>query len=100
MKQVKQVKQIKRLHIFVSGIVQGVFFRAHTEKWARELELTGWVRNLQDGRVEIVAEGNEEKLKKLLELVRKGPSAAKVTGIETQWESALGEFEFFRIRKE
>lgn len=92
--------EIKRMHVLVSGIVQGVFFRAHTEEWARSLELTGWVRNLQDGRVEIVAEGPEEDLNKLLEKVRKGPPSAKVTNVEVFWEDALGEFDYFGARSE
>lgn len=55
-----------RAHIFVSGRVQGIFFRSSTQKKARELGLTGWVRNLQDGRVEAVFEGEKDKIEKMI----------------------------------
>jgi acylphosphatase len=86
----------KRLHAFVSGRVQGVFFRAHTQERARSLGLSGWVRNLPDGRVEIAAEGGETKLKTLLEWLHTGPPAARVARVDTTWESPCGE-QGFRI---
>ncbi len=58
--------QKTRVHILVSGLVQGVFFRAHTREKASELFLSGWVKNLPDGRVEILAEGERENLEKLI----------------------------------
>lgn len=85
----------KRLHIWISGRVQGVFYRANTVELAEQLKLTGWVRNLRDGRVEIVAEGEEEGLQKLLAWCRQGPPAARVISVETQEEPATGEFERF-----
>ncbi len=85
----------KRWHIWVSGRVQGVFYRASTAEVAEQLGLTGWVRNLPDGRVEIVAEGGEEGLQKLLAWCRQGPPAARVTSVEVQQEAATGEFERF-----
>lgn len=88
----------KRWHIWISGRVQGVFYRAHTEQVARQLGLTGWVRNLPDGRVEIVAEGEEEKLQKLLDWCWQGPPAAQVNAVEMQEEPATGEFEQFAKR--
>ncbi len=88
----------KRVHLYVSGRVQGVFFRAHTRDLARRLGLTGFVRNLPDGRVEIVAEGEEEKLQKLIAFARQGPPLAHVTGVEEQWEPARGEFSDFSVR--
>jgi len=57
---------MKRVHIFVSGIVQGVFFRHFTSMKAKQLGLTGWVRNLRDGRVEMVCEGNEDAIKEMI----------------------------------
>ena len=62
----------ERVHIFVSGKVQGVFYRKYTEKKAKELGLLGWCKNLSDGRVEIVAEGEREKLDKLAEWAKTG----------------------------
>lgn len=85
----------KRLHIWVAGRVQGVFYRASTVALAKQLALTGWVRNLPDGRVEIVAEGEEESLQKLLSWCRQGPPAAQVTAVESLEEPATGEFQRF-----
>jgi acylphosphatase len=87
-----------RISITVRGIVQGVFFRAHTKQVADALNLTGWVRNEYDGSVTIVAEGPEEKLKELLSWCKKGPSGARVEIVEEQWEDARGEWEEFEIR--
>ncbi len=87
----------KRVHVLVSGRVQGVFFRAHTQEKARSLGLSGWVRNLPDGRVEIVAEGEEGKIDDFLSWVRVGPSAARVEGVQEDWSTPQGE-QGFRIR--
>jgi acylphosphatase len=87
-----------RAHVYVSGRVQGVFFRYTTKEWADELGLTGWVRNLPDGRVEAVIEGEEEKVKEMIELMRKGPPLAIVKNIEVKWERYKGEFKAFIIK--
>jgi acylphosphatase len=87
----------KRVHLFVSGRVQGVYFRAHTHKKARALALAGWVRNLPDGRVEIVAEGGEENIASFLDWVRLGPPASRVEGIKLEWSEPQDE-KGFRIR--
>lgn len=71
-----------RLHAFVSGLVQGVFFRRNTVVVAKRLGLTGFVRNLVDGRVEVVAEGNKGVLEEFLVFLRKGPSGARVDNVE------------------
>src|SRR6266700_1191457 len=71
-----------RKHWFVSGQVQGVSFRAFTYESATDLKLKGWVRNLTDGRVEIVAEGPEKAVTQLLEKVRKGPPASRVAAVK------------------
>lgn len=71
-----------RKHWFVTGRVQGVSFRAFTYESATDLKLTGWVRNLTDGRVEIVAEGPEKALTQLLAKVEKGPTAARVESVK------------------
>lgn len=73
---------MKCMHLIVSGRVQGVFFRDNTRRKAIELGLKGYAKNLPDGNVEVVAEGNEYKLKQFIEFIRKGPGIADVTGIE------------------
>ncbi|PIR71617.1 MAG: acylphosphatase [Candidatus Nealsonbacteria bacterium CG_4_9_14_3_um_filter_37_13] len=87
-----------RVHLFVSGLVQGVFFRSKTRARAEELGLFGWVRNLEDGRVEILAEGEKEKLEKLVEWAKKGPDSAKINGLDVEWQEYKGEFKDFEIR--
>jgi acylphosphatase len=89
---------MKRVHLFVSGRVQGVFFRAHTRDLAQKLGLSGFVRNLPDGRVEVVAEGPEEKLQELIEFCHRGPPLAYVTNVEIHWEEPTGEFRGFSVR--
>jgi acylphosphatase len=86
-----------RAHIFVSGQVQGVFFRDHTRRWAASLGLAGWVKNLWDGRVEAVAEGEKEDLEKLVARLKVGPPAAKVESVDVSWEDFKDEFKDFRI---
>ena len=75
-----------KAHLFVSGLVQGVFFRDSTRLKAEELGVTGWVRNLSDGRVEIMAEGEKEKVEELVEWVKKGSSAARVDNLDVEWQ--------------
>ena len=86
---------MKRFHIFVSGRVQGVFFRANAVEIANKLLIKGWVRNLKDGRVEIVAEGSKEKLKEFIEWLKEGPMLAKVVDIVVEEEKPTGEFDNF-----
>ena len=87
-----------RAHIFVSGQVQGVFFRDNTKKKAKELEVTGWVRNRSDGQVEAIFEGEEEKVRELVDWTRQGPAWAKVDKLDISWEDYKGEFDNFEIR--
>lgn len=87
----------KRVHVIVEGKVQGVFFRDFTRKQANRFRVMGWVRNLMDGRVEIMAEGEEEDLKSFLEEVKKGPPLAIVEKIDIDWMEFKGEFQDFRI---
>ena len=86
-----------RAHIFVSGWVQGVFFRDNTQKWASSLSLTGWVRNLKDGQVEVMAEGEKEHIEDLIGKLREGPSLARVENVEVEWEDYKGEFSDFKV---
>lgn len=67
-----------RAHVFVTGVVQGVFFRSETARLAQRLGLTGWVRNLDDGRVEAVFEGEQEDVKKAVEFCKRGPSVSRM----------------------
>lgn len=87
-----------RAHIFVSGRVQGVFFRSSTEEMAHFLNVFGWVRNTPDKRVELIVEGEKEKIEKLIEWLKKGPPLAKVENVEIKWEEYKGEFNDFKIR--
>lgn len=87
----------KRIHVFYSGRVQGVGFRFTTEDLALELGITGWVRNLRDGRVELVAEADEDILKKLLERLNSHFSGY-IRDVNIEWQQATGEFEDFKIK--
>ena len=73
------------VHIIIYGHVQGVFFRASTQTQASALGVTGWVRNLQDGTVEVYAEGNQNALNRFIEWCRKGPPSAKVSRCDLDW---------------
>ncbi len=91
------MKTDKRLRVVISGKVQGVFFRAHTKRKAQQFNVSGWVQNLPDGRVEICAEGEEDAVKSLVAWARKGPPTASVTAVHTEWLETTGETGF-RIR--
>lgn len=86
-----------RAHVFVSGQVQGIFFRQSTKEKARENGVTGWVRNLPDGRVEAVFEGEEEAVKSLVNYCKRGPPGALIKDIDVEFEKFLGEFKNFGI---
>jgi len=89
---------MKRIHLWVSGVVQGVAFRYYTIRKARDLSVVGWVRNLCDGRVEAIAEGEEWQLKELTKAMRIGPPSATVTGVEIKEEEYKNEFNQFEVR--
>ena len=86
---------VKRVHIIISGYVQGVLFRYNTKKLAEKLNLKGFVRNLVSEEVEIIAEGDEEAIKELIEFCQKGPEGAEVTDIKVEHEEVKNEFEGF-----
>ena len=88
----------KRVHVFISGRVQGVFFRYSTYRRARKLGLTGWVRNLRDGRVEAVFQGEESTVQEMLSWTRRGPVFAKVEDLKITFEDYCDEFKDFEIR--
>jgi acylphosphatase len=87
----------KRVHLVVRGRVQGVFFRAATQREARRLGITGWVKNRADGNVEVVAEGEEDAIKELTSWANHGPSAARVDAVDVRWRGYTGEFSQFSI---
>jgi acylphosphatase len=82
----------------IDGRVQGVSFRYYTVRRARDLGLTGYVRNEPDGSVTVVAEGPRSDLDELLSFLRVGPRAAVVTDVQTDWCTATGDFDGFRVR--
>jgi acylphosphatase len=84
-----------RVHVFVSGRVQGVFFRQNTKRQAESLGVKDWVRNLPDGRVEAVFEGEESFVKTLVDYCRHGPSSARVENVEVNYENYKNEFSDF-----
>ncbi len=88
---------ILRAHVIVEGRVQGVYYRAFTQNQAVLRQLNGWVRNLRDGRVEAVFEGQKELIEQAILVCKQGPSGAQVTDIHITWESPLGE-QGFQIR--
>ena len=87
-----------KIHVFVSGRVQGVFFRYFTKENAQRLALSGWVRNTRDGKVELVAEGESDDLEKLIDKLKEGPQMAMVKDLDVKWEDPTGEFDNFVVR--
>jgi len=87
----------KSVHIFLSGRVQGVGFRAFIRKNAQSLDVNGWAKNLADGRVEAVFTGEKNKVNELINLVKEGPRFAKVNNIEIKDEKYY-EFNSFKIK--
>lgn len=86
-----------RAHILVSGIVQGVFYRQFTKNKAIEYNITGWVRNLPNGKVEILCEGEKGLVLEFIKELKMGPPSAHVTKVDVQWEKPTDEFNNFRI---
>ena len=87
----------QRIRIFVKGKVQGVFFRQALKVMAKKNDVFGWVKNLKDGRVEAVLEGDEEKVNRLIEWSHGGPANARVEDVEIQNEKFIGEFSKFDV---
>jgi acylphosphatase len=95
---VEDEKVETRAHIFVTGRVHGVFFRAETKRHAERYDVKGWVRNVPDGRVEAVFEGEQEAVNSLIAFCKHGPRHAEVTGTDVTWETYTGEFDKFKIK--
>ena len=87
-----------QMQVLITGIVQGVFFRAETEKAALDNNVTGWVKNLEDGSVETVLEGTKEDVDKVIQWCNQGPDAAFVGNVETKEQSPLSNFDKFEIK--
>jgi acylphosphatase len=87
-----------RVHLFITGRVQGVFFRASTQEEAQRRTLTGWVKNLHDRRVEAVFEGEEENVTSMIAWCQSGPSHAVVKDVSVTFEAYRGEYVDFAVR--
>jgi acylphosphatase len=98
MKTEKTQAQLTRVRLLISGRVQGVGFRFGAAEEARRLGLRGWARNLHDGRVEIVAEGNRDVLEALRAWSHQGPVTARVTEVSEQWLEFRGDLASFDVR--
>ena len=92
-------KMNARAHVFVSGRVQGVFFRVETRSEAMKRNVAGWVQNTSEGRVEAIFEGDKADVEQLIDFCRRGPPGARVTEIDAQWETYTGEFKAFKIQR-
>lgn len=86
-----------RVRVYVSGRVQGVFFRYATQERAVARNVMGWVRNLPDGRVEALFEGEKSDVDEMVDFCRRGPTGARVENVEVVWEDYAGEYKDFRI---
>lgn len=89
----------KRAHVFISGRVQGVGFRFNTVRRAESVGVDGWVRNLRDGRVEAVYQGDEDAVERMLSWSRRGPASAQVQDVDVQWEEPQQDGGGFRVRR-
>jgi acylphosphatase len=86
------------MHIRVKGRVQGVGFRAHVEYYAKQIGVTGWVRNVGWNTVEAVAEGTREQVERFIEMMKEGPRMSRVDEAQVDYETATGEFVEFGVK--
>lgn len=86
---------MKQVHMYISGFVQGVGFREYIKKKAGKMNVTGWTRNLTDRRVEIIAQGDEELLRKFIKIASRGPFLAEVKNVSLEWEEPAEIFKTF-----
>ena len=89
---------MKRAHLWISGIVQGVCFRYYTQSKAKEFGVSGWAKNRPDGKVEVVIEGDNERVNRMVGWCGMGPPHAHVADVRAEWEEYRGEFQGFSIR--
>lgn len=87
-----------RAHLLISGRVQGVYFREKTKLKAREWDVSGWVRNLPNGMVEAVFEGDKDRVEKVIDWAKHGPFWAKVKNVDIEWQEYRGEFQKFEVK--
>ncbi len=90
---------LKRVELLISGAVQGVGFRYHTYQKARQLQVVGWVRNLPDGRVQVLAEGESDIIDQLISELKSGPSFSQVQNIEIEWSEPTGQHSSFEVTR-
>ena len=88
-----------RAHVWVKGRVQGVGFRAHVEYHARQVGVTGWVRNVGYDTVEAIAEGEKSKVERFIEMMKEGPHMSQVDESKVEWEHPTGEFHVFGVKR-
>jgi acylphosphatase len=93
----EHLPSVRQLHAIIHGRVQGVSFRYNAQREAQRLHLVGWVRNLPDGTVETVAEGDDAHIQQYADWLRRGPSGAVVTAVDTDWDNAPSNFTSFEI---
>ncbi len=98
------VKEVKRgamelvnAHVFISGLVQGVYYRGSLQKKALENQVCGWTRNLPDGRVEALLQGTKENVEAVLRWTESGPPHARVKNVEVEWEEPVETYDSFDI---
>jgi len=87
-----------RAHVMISGRVQGVFFRAYTQKAARARNILGWVMNTRDGRVEAILEGAKERVEDMINWCHQGSPMSHVTRVDVDWQDYTGEFQDFSVK--
>lgn len=92
------MKDYKRVKVRITGVVQGVGFRFFTTRKAQSLGVNGFVKNMTDGSVKIVAEGSEDAVNSLLDEVKTGPRSASVSDVDVEEESYSGEFNGFNVK--
>ena len=86
------------VHVLISGRVQGVWYRASTKQKAEQLDIKGWVRNTEDGKVEAVFEGEEKVVQEMINWCHKGPPLARVDNVEVKKQKSINGFNGFSIR--
>ncbi len=89
---------VTRVHVYVRGEVQGVGYRAFARRYARALDVQGYAHNLDDGSVEVIAEGSQRSLESFLDALKRGSPHGRVDTVEVHWEAATGEYSTFMIR--
>ncbi len=92
-------KEILRAHVWVKGRVQNVGFRAHVQYNARQIGVTGWVRNVGYDTVEAAAEGDRARLDRFIEMMKTGPIGSQVDESNVEWQNATGEWSDFQLRR-